>query len=135
MLNRKKTIKKRNQTKLIAYTLVQSGNLLSPPGTGILSRRRSSVMFSDVVLLHGDQETKNVCSSEKMTQTGDGNICWPAPSTTEPQTVVRPAAGQQVRLTPLDIFSLYKLSFVIKVYGNSSTQQEHNKVYTIILQN
>lgn len=79
---------------MIGYTLVQSGNLLSPPGTGNLSRRRSSVMFSDVVLLHGDQETKNVCSSEKMTQTGDGSICWPAPATTEPQTVVRPVAQQ-----------------------------------------
>ncbi|KAK9701208.1 Ion transport protein [Popillia japonica] len=54
--------------------------------------RRPSVMFSDVVLLHGESsptggtspnllipsmetlDKKNVCSSEKMTQTGDGNI-------------------------------------------------------------
>lgn len=60
-----------------------SANLLSPP---VASRRRSSVMFSDVVLLHGENgsppsgpsgsnvDKKNVCSSEKMTQTGDGNI-------------------------------------------------------------
>ncbi|XP_050718751.1 voltage-dependent T-type calcium channel subunit alpha-1G-like isoform X6 [Eriocheir sinensis] len=37
-------------------------------------RRRSSVMFSDVVLLHGHQgetATKNVCHSEKTTQTDD----------------------------------------------------------------
>lgn len=35
-------------------------------------------MFNDVVLLHGDQtvaqSTSNVCSSEKMTQTGEGNL-------------------------------------------------------------
>lgn len=69
--------------------------LLSPPLT-TKERRRSSVMFSDVVLLHGDNITspqtsgptglfssspannnqqnnlgeRNVCSSEKMTQTG-----------------------------------------------------------------
>lgn len=34
-------------------------------------------MFSDVVLLHGSDQARNVCSSEKMTQAGDGNI-WPA---------------------------------------------------------
>lgn len=39
-------------------------------------------MFSDVVLFHGGgnsgngETTKNVCSSEKMTQTGDDNL-WP----------------------------------------------------------
>lgn len=39
-------------------------------------------MFSDVVLFHGGgasgngETTKNVCSSEKMTQTGDENL-WP----------------------------------------------------------
>lgn len=47
----------------------------SPPGsTGGNSprRRRSSVMFSDVVLLHGpieDHDARNVCLSEKTTQT------------------------------------------------------------------
>lgn len=57
--------------------------LLSPPSLG---RRRSSVMFSDVVVLHGAEcqsastgvgsspilpgGERNVCSSEKMTQTG-----------------------------------------------------------------
>ncbi|XP_059472084.1 voltage-dependent T-type calcium channel subunit alpha-1H isoform X6 [Neocloeon triangulifer] len=58
------------------------GGLLSPGNGSAASRRRSSVMFSDVVMLHDDQGstssapgvTKNVCSSEKMTQAGDGNI-------------------------------------------------------------
>lgn len=44
-------------------------------------------MFSDVVLLHEDNVNtspgavpgeRNVCSSEKMTQTGDGNV-WSSP--------------------------------------------------------
>lgn len=48
--------------------------LLSPPSTNG-QRRRSSVMFSDeVTTLNSGSETKNVCSSEKMTQTGDGEI-------------------------------------------------------------
>ena len=71
-------------------------NLLSPTLlVGNPIRRRSSVMFSDIVLLHGDTannlqnssampatatnmlgpnteslDKRNVCSSEKMTQTG-----------------------------------------------------------------
>ncbi|XP_050464943.1 voltage-dependent T-type calcium channel subunit alpha-1G isoform X6 [Cataglyphis hispanica] len=63
-----------------------NSTLLSPPCTHY--RRRSSVMFSDVVLLHGSNNVgnalqpgttvtpgeRNVCSSEKMTQTGDGNV-------------------------------------------------------------
>ncbi|KAK9301586.1 hypothetical protein QLX08_006035 [Tetragonisca angustula] len=70
---------------------IQTNNaLLSPPCTNY--RRRSSVMFSDVVLLHGSNSVgnalqagtamspgeRNVCSSEKMTQTGDG-IVWSSP--------------------------------------------------------
>ncbi|XP_076301495.1 ca[2+]-channel protein alpha[[1]] subunit T isoform X2 [Lasioglossum baleicum] len=70
---------------------IQTNNaLLSPPCMHY--RRRSSVMFSDVVLLHGSpgvgntlQQSstvspgeRNVCSSEKMTQTGDGNV-WSSP--------------------------------------------------------
>ncbi|XP_039290068.1 voltage-dependent T-type calcium channel subunit alpha-1G isoform X3 [Nilaparvata lugens] len=59
---------------------MSGSQLLSPPGTNAMSRRRSSVMFSDVVLLHGaagcQQQTRNICSSEKMTQAGDGTI-WP----------------------------------------------------------
>ncbi|XP_026299337.1 voltage-dependent T-type calcium channel subunit alpha-1G isoform X4 [Apis mellifera] len=70
---------------------IQTNNvLLSPPCTHY--RRRSSVMFSDVVLLHGSNSIgntlqagmavspgeRNVCSSEKMTQTGDGNV-WSSP--------------------------------------------------------
>jgi hypothetical protein len=63
--------------------------LLSPPSC-IHHRRRSSVMFSDVILLHGGSVNtlpgsigmaageRNVCSSEKMTQTGDGNV-WSPP--------------------------------------------------------
>ncbi|KAK3869264.1 hypothetical protein Pcinc_025422 [Petrolisthes cinctipes] len=55
-------------------------NELMPPSPGgqVTStprqRRRSSVMFSDVVLLHGhagETATKNVCHSEKTTQTDD----------------------------------------------------------------
>ncbi|XP_076629158.1 ca[2+]-channel protein alpha[[1]] subunit T isoform X2 [Colletes latitarsis] len=70
---------------------IQTNNaLLSPPCTHY--RRRSSVMFSDVVLLHGSNNVgnalqttsmvspgeRNVCSSEKTTQTGDGNV-WSSP--------------------------------------------------------
>ncbi|XP_063224731.1 voltage-dependent T-type calcium channel subunit alpha-1G [Bacillus rossius redtenbacheri] len=68
-----------------------SEGLLSPPLDA--PRRKSSVvMFSEVVLLHGGaaggggagggggpgggEAARNVCSSEKMTQTGDGNV-WP----------------------------------------------------------
>lgn len=56
------------------------GSELMPPSPGTQGnctprqRRRSSVMFSDVVLLHGHQgetATKNVCHSEKTTQTDD----------------------------------------------------------------
>lgn len=49
-------------------------------------------MFNDVVLLHGGGNAnvspgsavsgeRNVCSSEKMTQTGDGNV-WSTPQST-----------------------------------------------------
>lgn len=31
-------------------------------------------MFSDEVTINTGNETKNVCSSEKMTQTGDGEV-------------------------------------------------------------
>nr|CAH7756872.1 unnamed protein product [Callosobruchus chinensis] len=65
-------------------------NLLSP-STVPNNRRRSSVMFSDIIMLHGQNvsppssssnllatstniDRKNVCSSEKTTQAGDGNI-------------------------------------------------------------
>ncbi|XP_031353487.1 voltage-dependent T-type calcium channel subunit alpha-1G isoform X1 [Photinus pyralis] len=72
-------------------------NLLSPP-LAQAYRRRSSVMFSDVILLHGEDtapnppnnsnslllDKRNVCSSEKMTQTGDGNI-WQISSLPTPQ--------------------------------------------------
>ncbi|KYQ53200.1 Voltage-dependent T-type calcium channel subunit alpha-1I [Trachymyrmex zeteki] len=69
---------------------IEVRTLLSPPCTHY--RRRSSVMFSDVVLLHGSNNVgnalqpgltvtpgeRNVCLSEKMTQTGDGNV-WSSP--------------------------------------------------------
>ncbi|XP_054283279.1 voltage-dependent T-type calcium channel subunit alpha-1G-like [Macrosteles quadrilineatus] len=69
-------------------------SLLSPPGTTNLSRRRSSVMFNDVVLLHGEntpnvQQTRNVCSSEKQTQTGEGD--WPD---SDSHTVIIPSSAQ-----------------------------------------
>lgn len=50
-------------------------------------------MFSDVVLFHGGgangngETTRNVCSSEKMTQTGDDNL-WPVLGST--------GTGQQI---------------------------------------
>jgi hypothetical protein len=63
--------------------VVQAGGAgLLTPGNGN-SRRRSSVMFSDVVMLHDEGGStssapgpgaKNVCSSEKMTQAGDGHV-------------------------------------------------------------
>ncbi|XP_069691068.1 voltage-dependent T-type calcium channel subunit alpha-1G isoform X2 [Periplaneta americana] len=70
-----------------------SENLLSPTGNN--QRRPSSVMFSDVVLFHGGgtngggETTRNVCSSEKMTQTGDDNL-WPALGSTGPGAAISP---------------------------------------------
>ena len=76
--------------------IFQSNNaLLSPPCTHY--RRRSSVMFSDVILLHGSSvntlpgsigggNEKNICSSEKMTQTSDGNV-WSTVQTNNIQVV------------------------------------------------
>ncbi|KAL3273056.1 hypothetical protein HHI36_014511 [Cryptolaemus montrouzieri] len=70
-----------------------STNLLAP-SVPLNNRRRSSVMFSDVILRHGENSTppssstnllsvnidrKNVCQSEKTTQTGDGDIWQVAP--------------------------------------------------------
>ncbi|XP_055913399.1 voltage-dependent T-type calcium channel subunit alpha-1I isoform X3 [Eupeodes corollae] len=54
-----------------------TSGFLSPPSS---ARRRSSVMFNEFVILHTPPsipeptQDKNVCSSEKMTQTGDGTI-------------------------------------------------------------
>lgn len=84
--------------------------LLSPPCTHY--RRRSSVMFSDVVLLHGSNSVgnalqagtavspgeRNVCSSEKMTQTGDGNV-WSSPLPDHIQ-VFSTAALRKCRILP-----------------------------------
>ncbi|XP_033608822.1 voltage-dependent T-type calcium channel subunit alpha-1H isoform X2 [Cryptotermes secundus] len=72
---------------------VSSQNLLSATGNSNQQRRPSSVMFSDVVLFHGGggassgETTRNVCSSEKMTQTGDDNL-WPVLGST--------GTGQQI---------------------------------------
>nr|XP_022916967.1 voltage-dependent T-type calcium channel subunit alpha-1G-like isoform X2 [Onthophagus taurus] len=84
-------------------------NLLSPTTINICRSRRSSVMFNNVVVLHGGEsvnqaqstnllasnieglEKRNVCSSEKMTQTGDGNI-WQISSTNpNQQTTQQPS--------------------------------------------
>nr|XP_015838484.1 PREDICTED: voltage-dependent T-type calcium channel subunit alpha-1G isoform X2 [Tribolium castaneum] len=74
-------------------------NLLSPP-CAPNNRRRSSVMFSDVVVLHGDESSpssssnidkkneKNICSSEKTTQAGDGNI-WQISSVPNQQQILQ----------------------------------------------
>ncbi|XP_055388606.1 uncharacterized protein LOC129617143 isoform X3 [Condylostylus longicornis] len=54
-----------------------TSGFLSPPTS---ARRRSSVMFNEYVILHTPPTIpeptpdKNVCSSEKMTQAGDGSI-------------------------------------------------------------
>ncbi|KAK6624355.1 hypothetical protein RUM44_011214 [Polyplax serrata] len=49
-------------------------SFLSPPSVSE-QRRRSSVMFCDeVTTLNSVSEEKNICSSEKMTQTDDGDI-------------------------------------------------------------
>ncbi|KAK9883220.1 hypothetical protein WA026_001409 [Henosepilachna vigintioctopunctata] len=70
-----------------------STNLLAP-SMPLNNRRRSSVMFSDVILRHGENgsppsssanllsvniDKKNVCQSEKTTQTGDGDIWQVSP--------------------------------------------------------
>ncbi|XP_063917204.1 voltage-dependent T-type calcium channel subunit alpha-1G-like isoform X2 [Zophobas morio] len=72
-------------------------NLLSPT-RGPFTRRISSVMFSDVIVLHGENDTlpgsssnidkKNVCSSEKTTQAGDGNI-WQISSMPNQQQILQ----------------------------------------------
>ncbi|XP_050308824.1 voltage-dependent T-type calcium channel subunit alpha-1G-like isoform X2 [Anthonomus grandis grandis] len=77
-------------------------NLLLP-NTLQNNRRRSSVMFSDIILLHGQNvshtasstnflsehmDKKNVCSSEKTTQAGDGNI-WQITAPTNAQEMLK----------------------------------------------
>lgn len=58
-----------------------SGIFLNASPNKNVARRQSSVVFSDVVTLRtgenttsNTETTKNICSSEKMTQAGDGNI-------------------------------------------------------------
>ncbi|ENN71071.1 hypothetical protein YQE_12005, partial [Dendroctonus ponderosae] len=80
---------------------VNSTNLLSPTSLQN-NRRRSSVMFSDIIVLHGQNvspttsasnllsvniDKKNVCSSEKTTQAGDGNI-WQITGPANPQQML-----------------------------------------------
>ncbi|XP_012271946.2 voltage-dependent T-type calcium channel subunit alpha-1H [Orussus abietinus] len=84
--------------------------LLSPPCAH--NRRRSSVMFSDVVLLHGSSVNtlpgttvpgeRNVCSSEKMTQTGDGNV-W---STAQPNVQLHTDLGTTEAMTCQELLAL-----------------------------
>ncbi|XP_050514563.1 voltage-dependent T-type calcium channel subunit alpha-1G isoform X3 [Diabrotica virgifera virgifera] len=69
-------------------TLISSANLLSPASVSS-NTRRSSVMFSDLIILHGQNSSttaykKNVCSSEKTTQAGDGNIWQIATASDQP---------------------------------------------------
>ncbi|KAK8743594.1 hypothetical protein OTU49_001148, partial [Cherax quadricarinatus] len=86
----------------------------SPGGQGACTprqRRRSSVMFSDVVLLHGhagETATKNVCHSEKTTQTDDEQLdpvyfrepLPPSPHTPGPPSLMPPALLPPVLLPP-----------------------------------
>ncbi|XP_065163665.1 voltage-dependent T-type calcium channel subunit alpha-1H isoform X3 [Atheta coriaria] len=80
---------------------VQNSELLTPQP----QRRRSSVLFSEVVVYHGGSnpvaaspnsssnavnlnvDKKNIMSIEKMTQTGEGNI-WQISSTPTPQQMI-----------------------------------------------
>ncbi|XP_015590684.1 voltage-dependent T-type calcium channel subunit alpha-1G isoform X2 [Cephus cinctus] len=94
----------------IVNTTEANNALLSPPCTHY--RRRSSVMFSDVVLLHGSSVNtlpgsigageRNVCSSEKMTQTGDGNV-W---STPQPNVQVQTELGAKEAMTCQELLAL-----------------------------
>lgn len=82
---------KRHHPNCSKLTLVSSTNLLPPPTPSISSNtRRSSVMFSDLIILHGQNSSttaykKNVCSSEKTTQAGDGNIWQIATASDQPE--------------------------------------------------
>jgi hypothetical protein len=79
-------------------------------------------MFSDVVLLHGSNNLgnalqpgtvtpgeRNVCSSEKMTQTGDGNV-WSSPLPDHMQVIrrqyTRRLAGYSGEYSRLEVSSL-----------------------------
>lgn len=67
-------------------------------------------MFSDVILLHGSNNVgnalqpgvtvtpgeRNVCSSEKMTQTGDGNV-WSSPLSDHVQVIFTAATTDERR--------------------------------------
>lgn len=58
----------------------QSAPMLLSPPTSNGHRRRSSVMFSDEVTMVtlGNEQQRNICCSEKMTQTGEGDV-WISP--------------------------------------------------------
>nr|XP_045595060.1 voltage-dependent T-type calcium channel subunit alpha-1I-like [Procambarus clarkii] len=94
--------------KISSGTSGDGSNELLPPSPGgqgtctPRQRRRSSVMFSDVVLLHGhagETATKNVCHSEKTTQTDDEPLdpsyfrepLPPSPHTPGPPSLMPPA--------------------------------------------
>ncbi|XP_033214107.1 voltage-dependent T-type calcium channel subunit alpha-1H-like [Belonocnema kinseyi] len=72
-----------NCSETINNSCQMNNSLLSPPN--VHYRRKSSVMFSDVILLHGGSVNTlpgsiavtdpNIFCSEKMTQTGDGHVC------------------------------------------------------------
>ncbi|XP_056643693.1 voltage-dependent T-type calcium channel subunit alpha-1H-like isoform X1 [Diorhabda sublineata] len=84
---------KRHHPNCSKLTLMSSTNLLSPLTPSISGNaRRSSVMFSDLIILHGQNSSttaykKNVCSSEKTTQAGDGNIWQISSSSPDPADV------------------------------------------------
>ncbi|XP_031625019.1 voltage-dependent T-type calcium channel subunit alpha-1G isoform X2 [Contarinia nasturtii] len=64
------------KTEQQAQSTNGSGEYLSPPSS---ARRRSSVMFNDLLFLHtppneAQTNVKNISQVEKTTQTGDGNI-------------------------------------------------------------
>ncbi|XP_043464929.1 voltage-dependent T-type calcium channel subunit alpha-1H isoform X1 [Leptopilina heterotoma] len=85
-----------NCSESVNSTTQINNSLLSPPSANF--RRRSSVMFSDVILLHGGSvhtlpgsvalADSNVCCNEKMTQTSDGHV-WLIPLSKNLQTVIK----------------------------------------------
>jgi hypothetical protein len=80
------------RSEVFSFLQQSTGIFLSPSASSKNSSHRpSNVAFSDVVMLHTNENVtnsasageKNICSSEKMTQAGDGNV-WQVGSTPFP---------------------------------------------------
>ena len=122
----------------------EDNTIIIQAGSQIQQQRRpSSVMFSDVVLFHGGgtngsggETTKNVCSSEKMTQTGDDNL-WPG--SVQPQQQVRSLAiivSTSVIFKPLDVIttrSWFLFQQVLRAIILNKYHASHMHFYKILL--